>query len=98
MSFPQRFDSNRFENTHGSSANNGTQMPTNNFQGPYDAFQTQSCGIPAPITYTNPSIRPTNMFFPPIDFSVPPPNFTQINVSAMKRIKQEAVSLFFVNL
>lgn len=92
MSFPQRFDSNRFENAQGSNANNCTQMPNSNFQGPYDSFQAQSYGrIPAPVTYPNPPIRPTNMFFPPMDFSVPPPNFTQMNVSATNRNKQDIV-------
>lgn len=63
-------------------------MDNNNYSGQLDPFHMQSYnGMPTPITYPNanlnpnPPVRPPNMFYPPIDFSVPPPNFTQINVS-----------------
>lgn len=62
-------------------------MDNNNYSGQLDPFHLQQSynGMPTPITYPNAnqnsSVRPPNMFFPPIDFSVPPPNFAQMNVS-----------------
>lgn len=88
MSYPQQFDSNRFDNSSGSRPNTVIRMPNNSYAGQMtDPFQAQSfAGIPAPIPYsnTNPnpnSLCPANMFFPPVDFSVPPPIFPPINVS-----------------
>lgn len=66
-------------------------MENNNYSGQLDPFHLQSYnGIPPAVTYPNgnananqnPSGPPSNMFYPPIDFSVPPPNFTQMNVSS----------------
>lgn len=87
MSYPHRFDPNQFENAPAQSANNAAPLPNNNgYQGQYDSFHTnQSYGqMPAPVSYPNPSVQPANVFLPPIDFSVPPPNFGQVNVSIMK--------------
>lgn len=84
MSYPPGFDVNRLDNSSVPRPNNAAQMPNNSYHVPLDPFQAQSYGgIPAPITYpnSNHSVRPPNMFFPPIDFSVPPPNIPQMNVS-----------------
>lgn len=83
MSYPQRFDSNRYENVPDSRSNNAASMQNNNYQGQFDSFQSQSHGsAPAQASYPNPTVHPSNMFFPPIDFSIPPPNFnTPVNVS-----------------
>lgn len=83
MSNPQRFDANRFENVPAQSSNNSAQLPNNGYQRQFDPYQaSQSYGqMPAPVSYPNPVVHPPNMLFPPIDFSVPPPNFAQMNVS-----------------
>lgn len=84
MSYPRRFDLNQFDSSSVSGANNAAHMTNNGYPVPLDPYQAQSFGgIPAPIAYSNsnPSIHPPNMFLPPIDFSVPPPNFPQMNVS-----------------
>lgn len=65
-------------------------MANNNYSGQLDPFHMQSYGhgMPTPITYPNQNVNssvpqppPQNMFFPPMNFSVPPPTFPQMNVS-----------------
>lgn len=82
MSYPQRFDS--------SLASKANNLPIYNYSEQLNPLQSQLCGgLPAqmfhpnqnPNQNPNPSIHPPNLFFPPIDFSVPPPNFPQLNVS-----------------
>lgn len=80
----RQFHLDHLENSPVFSAKNPIQMENNNYSGQVDPFHLQSYnGMPTPITYPNPNppVRPPNVFYPPIDFSVPPPNFAQMNVS-----------------
>lgn len=86
MSHPQRFQSSHLENSQVASGKNSIQMANNNYPGQLDSLHIQSYnGMPTAHTYPNPnpnlSVCPPNVFFPPVDFSVPPPNFPQMNVS-----------------
>lgn len=85
MSYPQRFEMNRYESVPGSRSNDAASMQNSSHQGQFSSIQAQSHGREsAPVTHPNASVQPPNMFFPPMDFSIPPPNFnTQVNVCSI---------------
>lgn len=55
MSYPQRFDSNRYENVTDSRSNNAASAPNNSYQGLFGSFQRQSSHgrMSAQVTYPN---------------------------------------------
>lgn len=80
MSYPYQYDSNQCNNNLiNSIPNNPSEILNNEHNSQYDTFHSQTYGgIPAPIPYQN---HPPNMVFPPMDFSVPPPNFQPQNLN-----------------
>lgn len=80
MSYPYQYDPNHCNNNLiNSIPNNQTGILNNELNSQYDTSHSQTYGgIPEPIPYQN---HPTNMVFPPMDFSVPPPNFQSQNLN-----------------
>lgn len=80
MSYPYQYDPNQCNNNLiNSIPNNQTGILNNELNSQYDTIHSQTYGgIPAPIPYQN---HPTNVVFPQMDFSVPPPNFQSQNLN-----------------
>lgn len=80
MSYPYQYDPNQCDSRLNMVSNNTTGKIKNEPNSQYDTFQSQVYGqMPAPIPYPS---QPKNLLFPPMDFSVPPPNFQSQNVNA----------------
>nr|AFX89030.1 drosha [Mayetiola destructor] len=81
MSYPYQYDPNHCDNNLiNSIPNNQTGTLNSELNSQCNTFYPHSYGgVPTPISYQN---HPNNVIFPPMDFSVPPPNFQSQNLNA----------------
>lgn len=80
MSYPNKYDPHQCSNSlKNAIPNNQMGISKKELNSQCDTFHSQTYGgLPAPIPYQN---QPTNVVFPPMDFSVPPPNFQPQNLN-----------------